>query len=184
MALDHALLVSLCEKPSSGYELARRFDRSIGYFWHATHQQIYKVLARMETAGWVAAEVLAGEAAPDRKLFSVTAGGRAELSRWLVDETAPEAARDTLMVKLRAAAFDDPARLVPEFERHRAAHAERLAGYRAIETRDFSGPLDRQRAFQYQVLKSGLRFEETWLDWCEEALALLHDHDNTTEKQG
>jgi hypothetical protein len=61
MSLDHALLVSLLEKPSSGYELARRFDRSIGYFWHATHQQIYKVLARMEEAGWISGEVQAGE---------------------------------------------------------------------------------------------------------------------------
>ena len=85
MSLDHALLVSLLEKPSSGYELARRFDRSIGYFWHATHQQIYKVLARMEEAGWVAARVEAGESAPDRKLFSVSAGGRAELGRWLAE---------------------------------------------------------------------------------------------------
>jgi DNA-binding PadR family transcriptional regulator len=36
MALDHALLVSLLEKPSSGYELVRRFDRLIGYFWNAS----------------------------------------------------------------------------------------------------------------------------------------------------
>ncbi|MGA7054394.1 MAG: PadR family transcriptional regulator, partial [Mycobacterium sp.] len=42
MALPHAILVSLCERDGSGYELARRFDRSIGYFWAATHQQIYR----------------------------------------------------------------------------------------------------------------------------------------------
>ncbi len=83
MALDHALLVSLLEKPSSGYELARRFDRSIGYFWHATHQQIYRVLARMETAAWISAEIQAGESAPDRKVFSVSDAGRAELERWM-----------------------------------------------------------------------------------------------------
>lgn len=50
MALDHAILVSLLERPGSGYELARRFERSIGYFWTATHQQIYRVLKRMEGA--------------------------------------------------------------------------------------------------------------------------------------
>ena len=44
MALEHAILVSLLEKPGSGYELARRFERSIGYFWTATHQQIYRTL--------------------------------------------------------------------------------------------------------------------------------------------
>ncbi|MCX7164816.1 MAG: PadR family transcriptional regulator [Rhodocyclales bacterium] len=174
MALDHALLVSLLEKPSSGYELGRRFERSIGYFWHATHQQIYRVLARMEEAGWISAEVQTGETAPDRRLFSVSTTGRAELSRWMAEPTDPEGIRDTLMVKLRGSAFANPAHLIPELEHHRAAHANRLTCYRVIETRDFSGTLDRQRALQYQVLKSGIRFEQGWLEWCEEALVLLH----------
>ncbi|MCW2711082.1 MAG: PadR family transcriptional regulator, partial [Marmoricola sp.] len=33
MALEHALLVSLRERPGTGIELTRRFDRSIGFFW-------------------------------------------------------------------------------------------------------------------------------------------------------
>ena len=53
MSLAHALLTSLLEQPSSGYDLARRFDKSIGHFWQATHQQIYRELGRMEKAGWI-----------------------------------------------------------------------------------------------------------------------------------
>ncbi|MCF8197709.1 MAG: PadR family transcriptional regulator [Sulfuritalea sp.] len=174
MSLDHALLVSLLEKPSSGYELARRFDRSIGYFWHATHQQIYRVLARMEEAGWITAEVQTGDTAPDRKEFSVTKSGSAELARWMREPVEPEGTRDTLFVKLRGAAFGDPGALIPELEHHRATHANRLTAYRVIEARDFAGELDPQRALQYMVLKSGLRFEQGWLEWCEEALGLLH----------
>jgi 2,4-dienoyl-CoA reductase (NADPH2) len=49
--LPGAILVSLCEQPGSGYELARRFDRSISYFWAATHQQIYRTLKSMEHDG-------------------------------------------------------------------------------------------------------------------------------------
>jgi DNA-binding PadR family transcriptional regulator len=185
MSLDHALLVSLLEKPSSGYELARRFDRSIGYVWHATHQQIYKVLARMEEAGWISGEVQAGEAAPDRKLYSVSRAGRSEVSRWLAEPTEPEGIRDSLMVKLRGAAFGEAGALIPELEHHRALHANRLTAYRVIEARDFAGvrstspgmqgpgTLDRQHALQYQVLKSGIRYEQGWLEWCEEAVALL-----------
>ena len=59
MALEHAILVSLLEKPGSGYELARRFDRSIGHFWTATHQQIYRVLKRMEADGLLAVREVA-----------------------------------------------------------------------------------------------------------------------------
>ena len=36
-----------------------------------------------------------------------------------------------------------------------------------------TGPLHRQQAMQHLVLKSGMRYEQGWLEWCEEALGLL-----------
>jgi len=175
MALDHALLVSLLEKPSSGYDLARRFDRSIGFFWHATHQQIYRVLARMEQAGWTRVRLRPGDSAPDRREFSVTAAGRAELERWLAEASRPETPRDSLLVKVRGAAFTGTDALLPELERHRTAHAEQLARYREIEARDFAeNPTPRQK-LHYQVLKAGIGFEAAWIAWCDDAIAMLHD---------
>ena len=174
MSLDHALLVSLMEKPSSGYELARRFDKSIGHFWHATHQQIYRVLARMEAAGWIVGETQQGNSAPDRRIFSPTQGGRHALSDWLTEDTSVDSFRSTLMIKLRAAAFDDPRRLIPELQNHLAQHLRALADYRQIEARDFSGPLAAQQALQYQVLKLGIASEQNWATWCQEALDLIH----------
>ncbi len=47
MSLPHVLLTSLLERPNTGFELARRFDRSMGFFWNATHQQIYRELNNM-----------------------------------------------------------------------------------------------------------------------------------------
>src|SRR5215470_5975636 len=99
MALEHAILVSLSERSGSGYELARRFEKSIGLFWSATHQQIYRVLKRMEDAGWVAVEAVAQEGRPDKKVHTVSAEGRAELRRWLA-EPNPSAGPQELAVKL------------------------------------------------------------------------------------
>ncbi|MFF9147578.1 PadR family transcriptional regulator [Streptomyces sp. NPDC014861] len=137
MALEHAILVSLLEKPGSGYELARRFDRSIGYFWTATHQQIYRVLKRMENDGWVAAREVPQQGRPDKKEYSVADLGHAALSSWLHEPIEPESVRHDLAVKIRGAAFDDPAGLVREVERHRRTHTDRLAHYLAGEARDF-----------------------------------------------
>lgn len=174
MSLDHALLVSLLETPSSGYELARRFDKSIGHFWHATHQQIYKVLARMEEAGWIAGELQRGENAPDRKQFAVTAAGRAALGQWIAEPSVVDRPRSELMVKFRGAAFDDPAKLLPELLAHRAEHAERLAAYRANEAKEFAArKLSPQQRLQYQVMKLGIVSEQAWIAWCDEALQLI-----------
>ena len=75
MALPHAILVSLCEQSGSGYELTHRFDRSIGYFWSATHQQIYRTLRTMEDDGWVSATVVAQRGRPDKKVYTVSEAG-------------------------------------------------------------------------------------------------------------
>src|SRR4051794_32653452 len=113
MALQHALLVALCEQAGSGYELARRFDRSIGYFWAATHQQIYRTLRTMESDGWVAVRVVEQHSRPDKKVYSVSADGRAELTRWIAEPlagggstVADNRTRD-LAIKIRAAAHGD-----------------------------------------------------------------------------
>ena len=82
MSLPHALLTALAERPSSGSDLAGRFDRSIGYFWHATHQQIYRELARMEQAAWI--ESLPEESTRGRKrAYRLLPAGRKELKRWI-----------------------------------------------------------------------------------------------------
>ncbi|MGW7437090.1 PadR family transcriptional regulator [Streptomyces sp. NPDC054849] len=179
MALDHAILVSLLEKPGSGYELARRFERSIGYFWTATHQQIYRVLKRMEADGMLAVRDVPQQGRPDKKEYSVAGPGRAALARWLHEPIEPESLRHDLAVKIRGAAFDDPAALVCEVERHHQAHSDRLARYLAGEVRDFTGPgapapLDAGQELQHVVLRGGIAYERMTIAWLDDVLATLH----------
>ncbi|MEU1075494.1 MULTISPECIES: PadR family transcriptional regulator [unclassified Streptomyces] len=178
MALEHAILVSLLEKPGSGYELARRFERSIGYFWTATHQQIYRVLKRMESDGLLAVREVAQEGRPDKKEYSVAAPGRAALSRWLHEPIEPESLRHDLAVKIRGAAFDDPAAVIQEVERHRQVHSDRLAHYLAGELRDFTGPaapvpLDTGQELQHVVLRGGIAYERMTIAWLDDVLATV-----------
>ncbi|MBF6064766.1 PadR family transcriptional regulator [Nocardia terpenica] len=176
MALEHALLVSLTERAGSGYELARRFDKSIGFFWNATHQQIYRVLKRMEERHWVAGEAVAQEGRPDKKVYTVSPAGRAELARWIgepTDDIGP--LRSELGVKIRAAAHGDLSALCAEVARHREQHAQRLELYRLIEKKDFPDPnrLAATALHQYLVLRGGIRVEAGFVDWCDEVLAAL-----------
>jgi DNA-binding PadR family transcriptional regulator len=177
MALDHALLVALRERPGSGYELARRFDRSIGFFWTATHQQIYRVLRRMQELGWVRAEVVPQDARPDKKVYEVTPAGAAELQRWIAEPVEPEPVRLALGVKVRAAAFGNAKALREEVARQRDRHAQRLDLFQQIEKRDFPDPrrLGPQASAQYLVLRGGIMVEKGWVDWCEEAIGVLRE---------
>jgi DNA-binding PadR family transcriptional regulator len=178
VALEHAILVSLLEQPGSGYELARRFERSIGRFWTATHQQIYRVLRRMEVDGWVIAEEVDQNGRPDKRCYSVVGAGRDVLADWLRAPVHPEVVRHELAVKVRGAAFTDAAgrtALVAEVERYRATHEATLARYLAGERRDFSDPgaHDDQQRLQHVVLRGGITYEQTVLAWLDDVLDTL-----------
>ena len=175
MALEHAILVSLAERASTGYDLARRFDKSIGQFWTATHQQVYKVLARMEGNGWIAGTHVAQEGRPDKRVYDLTAAGRAELADWIDRPADAEATRSDLAVKIRGASYGNPAAVADEVRRHRAMHADRLEFYLTNEKREFPDPsaLTGRRLHQWLVLRGGINLERGMIDWFDEVIAVL-----------
>jgi len=175
VALEHAILVSLSEQASTGYDLARRFDKSIGQFWTATHQQVYKVLGRMEQAGWVEATVVAQDGRPDKKVYEVTPGGRDELRAWIAQPAQPEATRSDLAVKIRGASGGDLSAVLDEVRRHRTLHAERLDAYLANEKHEFADPtsLSGRHLHQWIVLRGGIALERSLIDWYDDVLATL-----------
>lgn len=177
MSLPHALLTSLLERPSSGYELARRFGRSIGYFWPATHQQIYRELARMEAAGWIEGHVPPDAGRTRKKAWQVLTAGRDELARWTAAAADQPDRRDPLTVRLRAEAVLDAVDLRPELARHLALHEAQLAVYRDIARRDFPSPatLDRAQAIRHAILRRGIVYEEGQVAWARETLEVLEE---------
>lgn len=173
MSLPHALLTALVERPSTGAELARRFDRSIGYFWQATHQQIYRELGRLEDAGWVQSAPEEGGKGRQRR-YQVLPAGREELRRWTADLDEPAGLRDGLMVRLRAEAALGPCGLEAALRRRLDAYRERLALYRALEARDFARGTDtREKKLQHLVLRAGIDGMTLRIATAEQALDLL-----------
>ena len=190
MTLPHAILVSLCEQSGSGYELTHRFDRSIGYFWSATHQQIYRTLRTMEDDGWVSATVVAQRGRPDKKVYTVSDAGRAELARWIAAPLRPSGSGSggsgrggalsdnrtrEVAVKLRGAAYGDTTALHAQVAALRAERAELLDTYRGFEKKQFPDPttLRGTALHQYLVLRGGIRAEESTIDWLDEVTSGL-----------
>ncbi|GGX75479.1 PadR family transcriptional regulator [Streptomyces minutiscleroticus] len=172
MSLPHAILTALLEKPSSGLELTRRFDRSIGYFWSATHQQIYRELGRLEAEGHIRALPAEQPARGQRKSYEVLPAGRAELARWTAAPQDPRPHRDPLLLRLRASAVVGTAGLREDLLRHLDLHRRQLAEYEEIRRRDFppgrDAPEDRLR---HLVLRAGIDLETFWTQWLDRALA-------------
>ncbi len=175
MALEHALLVSLSERSGTGYQLTRRFDRSIGHWWRASHQQIYKTLARMTENGLVTYVEQAQDGKPDKKVYSITDTGRKTLSEWIRTPGKDATDRRELATKIRGAAPSDLPDLMAEVRRVRDLHAERADLFRTLEARDYPAPdaLTGTDLQQHLVLRGGVYSEQGTVDWLDEVLVAL-----------
>lgn len=180
MSLPHAILTALLEKPSSGLELARRFDKSIGYFWSATHQQIYRELGKLEERDLIRALPAPRPTRGQKKEYEVLPAGREELGEWTSRAEDPKPVRDPLLLRMRAAAVVGTYGLETELRRHLALHRQQLADYEAIEERDFpagsmtaGGPESEQNRLRHLVLRGGIDMETFWIGWITDALSGL-----------
>ncbi len=174
MSLSHVLLTSLIEKPSSGFELARRFDRSMGFFWNATHQQIYRELAAMQKKGWISPLECENDIGR-KKTYQVEQMGRAELADWMVKQSPPAQLREELMVRLRAEAQLGGNGVLPELERHLQLHQNNLKTYQVIYDKDFkhSDDSDRTLYIHKMVLQLGIELEMGWINWLKRVIPQL-----------
>jgi DNA-binding PadR family transcriptional regulator len=175
MALSHAILAVLASRTCSGYDLAKQFDGSIGFFWHATHQQIYRELTKLEDNGWVDAAIVQQNGRPDKKSYSINAAGTAQLEAWISQPTPLPPMKDELLTKLFVGHLVPIDTLLQRLEEHRSQHAENLATYHTIEQQFFPNPAELSLQFccQYLTLRNGIHYETGWLAWCDEAIAQL-----------
>lgn len=117
--------------PATPYELKQAVSAGVGYFWSFPHSQLYSEPVRLARAGLLSEE--RERKGRRRRLFSVTAAGRAELGRWLSDPTAalPEI-RDVALLKLYFGAHAGRDDLVALARTQRDEHQQRLDLYEAL----------------------------------------------------
>lgn len=181
MSLSYAILAILADAACSGYDLAKQFDGSVGYFWAASHQQIYRELTKLENKGWIEAELIAQEGRPNKKVFSLTALGRQEMVHWMGRPSKISRTKEEILVKLFAGHLVNPEVLITELRRYQAEHQQQLAVYEEIERAAFASleQLPWSAKCQYLTLQQGLVYERGILDWCTDAIALLEAHQSS-----
>src|ERR1700754_4608949 len=179
MALRHAVLAALLEGEASGYQLAKRFDVSVANFWSATPPQLYRELDRLGAAGLVDARLVRQQRRPDKRVFTLTDAGLAELHQFTTEPAKPVAMRDDLLVKLQAIDVGDThavtKELLARLDRARAKLAtyDRLLADMLDGRDEESFERDSERIGPYLTLMGGRMYEQTNIRWCTAALEVL-----------
>src|SRR4030095_704213 len=90
--VQEVLLALLAKDASHGYELRARLQLALGPLGAAPDAgQVYVTLTRLEKAGLVSSERVGQADRPDRKVYELTAAGRAAVLDWLREPHAPRA---------------------------------------------------------------------------------------------
>jgi DNA-binding PadR family transcriptional regulator len=184
MALADAILACLTERPMTGYELAKTFDASIGFFWKADHQQIYRELSKLRDRGHVQAREVVQTGKPNKLVYTLTDDGKAALRHWAARPSVPPSIKDDLLVRLYALDHVDiePLRadLMARLEHHRDRHDR----HERLIARHYSqGSAATADLGKLLILKLGMRHEKMVTEWYEEAieaLSALSHRDNVT----
>jgi DNA-binding PadR family transcriptional regulator len=131
--VQEVLLALLANEASHGYQLRARLALALGPLAEVLNQgQVYVTLGRLEKAGLVVAQRIGQADRPDRKVYELTAEGRARVVEWLEDTSWSKPAPAEFHLKLVAAAaagLGDPVRIV-DAQRH-ALLAELAVAQRA-----------------------------------------------------
>jgi DNA-binding PadR family transcriptional regulator len=158
----------------TGYELAKTFDASIGFYWKANHQQIYRELTKLRDRGHIQGCEVVQTGKPNKLVYTLTSEGRAALRHWGARPSVPASIKDDLLVRLYALDSVDIEPLRADLMARMEHHRDRCARYERILSKRFpDGTASRADVGKLLALRLGVRHERIVVEWCEEALHML-----------
>jgi PadR family transcriptional regulator AphA len=177
-SLSYAILALLSKEPQTGYEIGRQMRLPQGFLWQAKHGQIYPELASLAKARLLRFERIDTGSGPPRKVHSLTAAGRAELLKWIVQNPHDRPANDELVIKAYAITSVPHAAATALLNNQLATHDARLATLElraaAIESMSRSGVGTTSSRFgEYAAVRRAIGAEREYLSWCRWLLGEL-----------
>jgi len=166
--LDFAVLGLVAREPSTGYQVAARMRRPVGYYWAESHGGIYPSLRRLADAGWVTVERVEGPGPHGKKVYSVTPAGRRALGEWSVEPAVDPPERDELVLKVSAMWAARPRAAIVALDAEARRWEEQRVEYAGIvgRLRQARDPVGSAGWFSLQTALRGRDYARGRRDWC------------------
>jgi DNA-binding PadR family transcriptional regulator len=182
MSLKFALLGFLNYRPMTGYELKQTMDVSTSNFWHAKQSQIYATLKKMEGSGLVTSDVEAQDGRPNRRVYTITKTGNADLLAWLSQPVMElQARKELVLLKLFFSADEDKRTLLTQLRLQRDLHRRQLERYQGetkVVIQQFAAALPggAKKALLWNATRRyGEMFETMALQWLDETITMIDE---------
>lgn len=171
--LDCVLLGLLSHEELTGYEIKKRMDTTLKYFWGASYGSIYPTLSDLVNRG-LATKKEAAENKRNKLIYTITDKGRDYLKEWLKLPAEKDELRYETLLKLFFGNEQGAAQAIWHIEAFQAKIEKELPYLLGAE-KILEGCLDDDPAHKYYLLtvEFGIKTYRTYLEWCKEAKNLL-----------
>ena len=171
--IDYVILGLLCHEDLTGYEIKKRMDTSLKYFWGASFGSIYPALSDLVERG-LADKRNGAENGRNKLIYSITEEGKKYLKEWLQIPAERDELRYETLLKLFFGNEAGAAQAISHID----AFQERIEGelpflIGVAETLRNNIDLDDTHKYYLLTVAFGVKTYRAYLEWCEEAKRLL-----------
>jgi DNA-binding PadR family transcriptional regulator len=163
-----ALLGLLSSGEQSGYDLLKRIEGGVGFFWTPAKSQLYALLPKLVERGLLKARRIEQDKRPDKTLYRITPAGRRALRDGLM-QPSPAVDRNAFELRVFFGEHMPPGAVRRMIEARRDSQRAHLATLEEIEpTVD-----PKTELYPYLTLLDGKESAKAAIRWAEQALELL-----------
>ena len=174
--IDMVILGLLSHEELTGYDIKKRIDGAISFFWKGSFGNIYPALKDMEGSGLIERHDTS-VGGREKIAYCITESGRNTLTEWLNEEQANNELRYETLLKLffgGVCGRDVTVRNIEVFEEQVEKDLKLLKMYcdnleKAIDKED--------HMYFYLTASFGVESYEAYLKWCKKAKKMLRSND-------
>lgn len=172
--IDCVILGLLNHEDLTGYEIKKRMDTALKYFWGASYGSIYPALSDLVGRG-LATKRDGAENKRNKIIYSITEEGREYLKEWVALPVEKDELRYETLLKLFFGKEGGPLQVkshIDAFQKKIEEELPYLIG--AADTLRENRELDDAHEYYLLTVEFGIKTYRAYLEWCEEAKAMLN----------
>lgn len=166
--MDCVILGLLSHEPMTGYEIKKRIDSTLHFFWSGSFGSIYPTLNCLEKEGKVTKENISSNGR-EKISYSITDYGRESLKDWLSKPVEKDELRYETLLKLFFGTETGLEGALEHIERFEEKCKDELAVLNMFEKNLEQFLEDDTHKHYFLTVKFGIKTYESYLNWCSEA---------------
>lgn len=176
----YVILGFLNHESLTGYDIKKRIDGALSYFWNTGFGQIYPTLNQLEQKGWISKQDASNGQKLERHLYAITDSGRHVLAKWLSKPVENEQVKFEILLKLFFGSAQPHTKNIETIQAFKTTHLEQIPTLKEFEKQLRQVlPASSDHLYYLLTVLFGQKIYEAYAAWADEAIALLENADQT-----